>query len=300
MSENLSENFTPLLFTKDWNEEWKELQKERRQVDSAQYWDKRAKTFTTNDAPDSYTSQFLEKADIRGEDHVLDMGCGTGALSVPLGKQGHHVIAADFSQGMLDICQQKLNEAHITTVEQKLMSWEDNWAAFGVGAGSVDVALASRSIATADIKNSLLRLDAVARRRVCVTVTTGSSPRIDERVMTAIGIPNVFGRDAQYVFNILMNEGIKPQVSYIESTRVDTYDSLEDAYGVFSRMAAAQAPKMTEAALRDSLVLLRSWLEDHLQDNPTAGATDEKGTPQKALCLDKPRTNTWAFISWDK
>ena len=34
--------------------------------------------------------------------NVFDMGCGTGALAVPLGLAGHKVVAADFSRGMLD------------------------------------------------------------------------------------------------------------------------------------------------------------------------------------------------------
>ena len=40
-----------------------------------------------------------------------------------------------------------------------------------------DVAIASRSIATADLRDALLRLTEVARRRVCITLATGSPPR---------------------------------------------------------------------------------------------------------------------------
>ena len=226
----MHDEFTPLLTTTDWNEEWKELQKVRRHADDAAFWDKRSATFTTKDAPNLYVEKFLGYADIRPGETVFDMGCGTGALAVPLGEAGHKVVAADFSQGMLDQMQARLNEAGVRTVFPKLMSWEDDWPAFGVREGMTDVAVASRSIATADLRDALLRLTEVARRRVCITLATGSSPRVDERILAAVGLPAVLGRDYLYAFNILAAEGIRAEVRYIDSTRDDTFASPEDAY----------------------------------------------------------------------
>ena len=57
--------FTPLLTTRDWNEEWKELQKARRAADDASHWDKRAATFGSKDAPNPYVERFLKLAAIR-------------------------------------------------------------------------------------------------------------------------------------------------------------------------------------------------------------------------------------------
>ena len=154
----MHDEFTPLLTTTDWNEEWKELQKVRRHADDAAFWDKRSATFTHQDAPNLYVEKFLEYLDILPGETVFDMGCGTGALAVPLGEAGHKVVAADFSQGMLDQMQARLDEAGVRTVFPKLMSWEDDWPAFGVREGMTDVAIASRSIATADLRDALLRL----------------------------------------------------------------------------------------------------------------------------------------------
>lgn len=297
----MSENFTPLLTTHDWNEEWKDLQKTRRRADSSSYWDKRSQTFTTKDFPNPYVVRFLELADIHPDETVFDMGCGTGALSVPLGQGGHKVVAADFSQGMLDRLQETLDAQHIQTVFPKRMSWEGDWASFGVRPGMVDVAVASRSIATADLKDALLRLTDVARRRVCVTLATGSSPRTDERILSAIGLQSMLGRDYLYAFNILANEGLKPTVSYIDSTRADTYDSLEDAYGEFKRMVDdAMGSLISDAELAAAHRRLRTWLDDNLIDNEHAGKPDRKDLPEKRLRLRQPRTVTWAFLAWDR
>ena len=73
----MTESFTPLLTTTDWNAEWMQLQKARRHRDSAVYWNERAKTFTSKDYPNPYVNSFLERAGIAPEESVFDMGCGT-------------------------------------------------------------------------------------------------------------------------------------------------------------------------------------------------------------------------------
>lgn len=295
----MTQNFTPLLSATDWNEEWKRLQIARRKADNSEYWDKRSKTFSTKDAPNAYVDRFLELARIEPGETVFDMGCGTGALSVPLGEEGHKVVAADFSQGMLDAMEAELREKGVTTVFPKLMSWEDDWEAHGVHEGMTDVALASRSIAVSDMKAALMRLTSVARRRVCITLSTGSSPRMDERILADIGVKNQFGNDFLYAFNILVGEGIMPEVAYIKSTRSDTFDSVDEAYDDFSRMtldamADKESPEAAAAVER-----LRTWTDAHLVANPDAGNPDKKGLPQKAFKLDYPRIVTWAFLAWD-
>lgn len=296
----MHDEFTPLLTSMDWNEEWKELQKVRRHADDAAFWDKRSATFTTKDAPNLYVEKFLEYAGIRPGETVFDMGCGTGALAVPLGEAGHKVVAADFSQGMLDQMQSRLDEAGVRTVFPKLMSWEDDWPAFGVREGMTDVAVASRSIATADLRDALLRLTEVARRRVCITLATGSSPRVDERILAAVGLPAVLGRDYLYAFNILAAEGVRAEVRYIDSTRDDTFASPEDAYEKLAAMIDdSSAVRASDTERQRARANLREWLTANLVPNESAGAPDRKGIPQLAWCLAEPRTVTWAFLAWN-
>lgn len=296
----MPEDFAPNPAGFDWNEEWKRLQRHRRRPDDAAYWDGRARTFSTKDAPNPYVERFLELAAIRPGETVLDMGCGTGALAVPLGEAGCRVVAADFSQGMLDVMADELSARGIGSVVPKLLSWSGDWAAAGIPAGSVDVAIASRSIAVDDLREALLRLTDAARRRVCVTLATGSSPRTDERILHAIGLCPLLGNDHVFAFNILSHEGLRPEVAYIDSVRKDTFDDADEAFDVFARMAdgacgtTSPAPEMAAALAR-----LRAWLDENLVENERAGEPDKKGVPEKRLRLREPRIVTWAFLAWN-
>ncbi len=295
-----NKNFLPALTTTDWNAEYQQMQLLRRKTDDAAYWDKRAQTFTTKDAPNTYVEAFLKLAHIKAGESVFDMGCGTGALALPLARAHHPVIAADFSAGMLGQMIEQAQLQNITSLTPLQMSWEDNWTAFGIGENSCDVAIASRSIAVNDLRTALLKLTKVARRRVCITLATGSSPRTDERILREIGLPAVAGKDYLYAFNILAQEGIKSEVSYIESTREYTFNSYDEALEHFSSMVIdATRSFASEREVDQALITLADWLQAELVINETAGHLDKKGVAQGKWRLREPRKVTWAFLAWD-
>ena len=291
----------------DLAEEWRKLDAVRHKPDAQAHWDKRARTYSFHDAPNDYVRSFIQKMQLVGGESVLDMGCGTGSLAVPLAKGGHGVVAADFSEGMLERVRENAAACGVPVMEPAgqgalevpagtvcplQMSWEDDWAQFGLGEGTVDVALASRSIITHDLEDSIRKLSAAARKRVCVTAGTGISPRVDERVAKSMGLNLERHNDALFVFGIASSLGYEPTVSYIHSPRMKTYDSPDEAYySLLKTMEyvgdAAQQVSASTAAAR-----LEDWLAVHLvgEQSPDGG---------QCWHLDKPRDVPWAFISWD-
>ena len=92
-----------------------------------------------------------------------------------------------------------------------------------------------------------------------------------------------------------------PEVSYIESTRSDSFDSANDAYQELARMVEdSTGAFVPEASRRAALERLRDWLDANLVENERAGEADAKGKTAKRLRLREPRSVTWAFISWNK
>ncbi len=294
-----------LLEPIDWNGRWKAFQATRRHADDASYWDERSKTFSSADAPSEYVHQFLHLAAIRPGETVLDMGCGTGALSVPLGQQGHSVVAADFSAGMLEVMKGTLVEKDVASVRPVRMSWEDDWSAYGVGEKSVDVCVASRSMAVADLSAALDKLTATARRRVCVTLATGSSPRMDNRVFRVMGLPEDCAKDYLFAFNMLADKGLYPDVAYIRSVRHNLFASRPDAVERYRKMAAEALEKLGEAQRQQALLRLGAWLDEQLiaaDDEAIRYAQDHGSLPEnhggELLRLRDPQVTTWAFLSW--
>lgn len=298
----MDELFRPLLSNTDWNEEWKALQAVRQHFDDPAVWDERSKTFATKHGSQSaYVARFLELAGIREGETVFDMGCGTGALTCPLARQGTAVIAADFSKGMLDQMRNQLAEDGTTELVNIVqMSWADDWNAYGVGENAADVAFASRSIATDDMQEALLKLTAVAKRRACITLSLGSSPRTDLTLMRAAGLDASFGHDFTYAFNILAANGFAPEVSYIDSPRLESFNSPEEAFQSYAGIVrASTAGQLAEEELQAALARLEEWVHASLTSNEDAGRIDNHGVEEKALKLAEPRHITWAFIAWD-
>lgn len=279
------------LLSTDWNEEWKALQADRRSADDPSFWDKRAKHFKPRETH-PYARDFLKLADIHDGESVLDMGCGGGSLAIPLARQGCSVLACDFSKPMLDVVRESAQYFQVDAlVETKLLAWDEDWNEAGMEPKSVDVALASRSIATADLEGALVKLDGTARRRCCITLVANASPHYDEHVMNAIGASVTRSHDFVYAFNILIGMGRLPEVAYIHSPRRDTFDSLDAGVADFARML--------EGGNEGKLDELRSYIAAHMIENPQAGQPGSKGEPQGRYTLDHVRMVHWAFISWN-
>lgn len=291
------------LLRHDWAAEWSDIESHGDGGDDPAYWNERAKSFPCAGEHSSYVDDFLRLADVRPGESVLDMGCGTGALALPLAQLGHHVIAADFSRGMLDVLSRD-RDSSLKTPDQldlRQLSWSDSWEAAGIRPKSVDVALASRSMVTEDIRGSLGKLSAVARRRVCITMPTEFSPRADASILGEAGIHIESKMSYLYSFVILHQMGYRPELRYIVNERVDTFDSTQDARAHFEKMAlrALEGGAKASCTNAEALERMGAWVESNLIPNPDAGRPGNKRVPQKALKLKSPHLIKWAFISWE-
>ena len=284
----------------DWGEQWAAEQRLLAHDDNPEYWDKRAPKFGTKRGVSPYQVAFVEKLALEPGDTVFDMGCGNGGIAIPLAKAGYRVIARDFSSGMLAELAREAEAAGVADIiDAAQMSWEDDWAAHGITDGMVDVAFASRSVITSDLKASLLNLSRVARKRACVTVSTGATPHVSCDILRMLGATKVNVRDAVYTFNILVQAGYNPEVSYITSTRYDAYDSPEDALAAMERMVEAGAAYISAEDLATCRANLPAWLEANLVPNENAGTRNSRNEVEGPWRLAVAREVTWAFISWD-
>jgi ubiquinone/menaquinone biosynthesis C-methylase UbiE len=84
----------------------------------------------------------LAAARTRPGDQVIDLGCGTGQLSLPLAERGARVLAVDVSPAMVMRLEAKAREHSLPGVEGLAMPIEN----LSLPAGSVDLAVTSYAL----------------------------------------------------------------------------------------------------------------------------------------------------------
>ena len=268
---------------KDWNAEWMRLSDRREADHDAAFWDRRARDFRGGDEASPYVAGFIEHMRLRPGESVLDVGCGSGALALPLARAGHEVVAVDFSAGMLDVLRRHADADGLHTVRTIHAGWDDDWRAAGVDVA--DVAIASRSLDVRDLHAALKKLDTFARRRVCVTLPADGLFYPQLLAHAAVGRACVKRGGPDTAVNVLRQMGIAAEVAMLEHVSSSRYESREAALQSLRRVVAPVDEREESA--------LQSYAARHLVE--TAGA-DGRGEWR----LEPEIAVRWALLAWDK
>ncbi|MCL1847530.1 MAG: methyltransferase domain-containing protein [Coriobacteriia bacterium] len=218
------------LLGTDWRQAWRELHCVRTEPVDVQVWDGRAREFAENAGVSAYADTFLAYLGLAPGQSVLDMGCGSGTLAIPLARLSHEVFAVDFSQGMLDALQRAAAREGLTTIRPALLDlntpWSQ-WEAVGITEDCVDVVFASRSTMVEDIWAAFEKFERAARQKVAVTLVTEFSPRGTKRMGESIagGLPYL--PDFIYAVNVLLQMGRYPRLRYIDCDKTDEQGTLQ-------------------------------------------------------------------------
>ena len=262
----------------DWNRAWQaQLARRGLRKRDARYWDGRAPSFAKAVSETDFSDRFLAILKPQPSWTVLDMGCGSGALAIPLAKRVRSVTAVDFSGEMLAVLRDQCAAESLANVATIQGSWEQDWGQLGIGA--CDVAIACRSLVVEDLRAALLKLDAAARKGAYIVTVVGDGPH-DRRLFEAVGRPLIPSPDYIYTYNLLYQMGICANVAFIEEIRNRSYDSPEQA--------AASLRWMVEDLTGPEEAKLGAFLKKQLVFRDGSWR----------LCYDKEIR--WAVIWWEK
>jgi SAM-dependent methyltransferase len=260
----------------DWNHVWQALRERKGfKKRNSQFWDSRSSSFAEGVLETQYADAFLDLMKPLPEWSVLDMGCGSGTLAIPLARTVLAVTAVDFSPGMLDVVRSWCDSEKIVNMTTIQASWEDDWEAMGIG--SYDVAIASRSMVAHDLRASIEKLNNVARKRVYISTIVGYGP-YDKSLFDAIGRPLRKTPDYIYTYNLLYQMGIYGNVNFIKEKRERAFADIDHA--------ATALRWMIGDLSKDELVKLRTYLKN--SDTSVSN------------CLHHSYEITWAVIWWEK
>lgn len=262
----------------DWNEAWK-MQRSQKTVikRDVNFWDNKAHDFFKKPWDSNYPDDFLKIMEPKRCWTVLDMGCGSGALAIPLAKYVRGITAVDFSPGMLGLLEEQCRTKEIDNIAVIKASWEDNWRSKGIG--SYDAVVASRCLVVDDLRKAITKLHNAARERVYISTIVGDGPH-DRGMYEAVGRRLTPGPDYIYTYNLLYQMGIYAHLSFIKDHRQESFQDIDAAFRYYD--------KFLGALTKSEKAKLRRYLEDQLVARSGKWVFKYK------------RATRWAVMWWEK
>ncbi len=262
----------------DWNDVWKkESAKSSVKKRDVTFWNEKARNFSKKPWESNYSEDFLKIMEPRRCWTVLDMACGTGALTIPLARYVRRITAVDFSPRMLEVLEEQCRVEGIENVRTINASWEDDWSSRGID--EHDVVIASRCLVVDDLRKAVMKLNGAARERVYISTIVGDGPH-DRMIYEAVGRRLTPGPDYICTYNLLHQLGIYANLFIIKDIRTESFRDNDEALAYYEHFLG----KLTKGEKED----LRKYLQRHLV--PKNGR----------WVLDYRSATRWAVMWWDK
>jgi len=161
----------------DWDALWEQqMAQVSFKGEGAAFWDKRARDYDNDAHGGAYIDELLRRIDISPEQSLLDVGCGTGALAVPVSRRCYHVTGVDWSPAMLAKLAENADRAGAKNITTVCLDWPG--ARVGTDIHPHDVVIASRSLPMGNLRQSLTLMDKAASRRCYLTWIVGADPKV--------------------------------------------------------------------------------------------------------------------------
>lgn len=109
----------------------------------------------------------LAGLDLRPEYLVLDIGSGPGTLAIPIARKVRHVTAVEPGAGMAAVLMEQCDTEGLANVTCVKKMWEDIDPDRDLD-GKYDIVIAALALTMADIREAVLKMDAVSKKYVCL------------------------------------------------------------------------------------------------------------------------------------
>ena len=188
---------------------------------------------------------------------ILDIGAGPGTLAVPLALMGCRVTTVEPSAPMGAAMEKYRRTVNAPPIREIRSRWED---VSPEEAGVHDVVVASRSLIMGDIRSSLLKMDAAARRAVHLYwfISSPSASGGNVELWPALhGEPYYGEANADVLWNVLCQLGIYANVKVDARDRVRRYSGFDEVkQDFYSRLFVKEdwQREIVDAFLRDRAV----------------------------------------------
>jgi ubiquinone/menaquinone biosynthesis C-methylase UbiE len=200
------------------------LATQRTELYNPSYWDKESNVLDENSTHwVELTKKQLKTLPLNSEVTVLDVGAGTGRMTLPMAKRARHVTALEPSEKMLKVLHENAKKQGISNIHYVNTSLED----FKIIACSYDFVVASFSLFMFDIKNAIKKMNAIASKGVYLFLS--ASPWLDEAMQKALNADYNSWSDFIFIYNILYESGIAANVEVWNYELKQSFADLDSA-----------------------------------------------------------------------
>ena len=245
----------------DWAQLWEQGMRESSWMDDIaqqansvnKYWDDQSPQY--NRGHDAYRSPVVDRLEkyIDTTTIVLDIGAGTGALTIPLAKKVKNVVSIEPSAGMLDYLKNAAIKENLENIEFINNTWEDAKIL-----GQYDIVVCSHALYfITDMKKSLQRMiDATGKHLFLIIGIHESNDRYGDIWKIIKGTSYKPGPDYINIYNLLREMGWYPEVKIIRTTM--ECSDLDEAV----KLATSHFDELDILAKKDAI---RSYISQYIR-----------------------------------
>jgi SAM-dependent methyltransferase len=193
---------------------------------AVEYWDRRAQTSDCSSRNSTYPQEVIGRMALRPEYSVLDVGCGCGALAIPLARKVKQVTALDISPVRLAKLQRSAAASGLTNISAVNQDW--NLVSIGKEINRSDVVLSSRFVhpLLSETLHKILRAAKLASYIVWRATPTDD---LEVEIAEAMGKSHPVYPDYVVIQRMLQRMGAYARVEIFETADQEKYTCLEEA-----------------------------------------------------------------------
>jgi SAM-dependent methyltransferase len=194
----------------------------------ARIWDRAMR----GNGESGYVDELLSSMNLSRDMTVLDVGCGSGIVAIPMTRHVRWVTAIDSASAMID-----LTRAYAVRAEaHNLSAINKDWLRVEIGKDIEphDIALASRSLQTGELRKYLSLLDKSARKQCFITWGAGARED-DAEICDVLGIEYKTPSSYMIIYNLLYEMGILADVEIHSKPVTRWYRDVDEAVSFLLR-----------------------------------------------------------------
>lgn len=184
---------------------------------------------------------------------ILDIGCGTGTLGIPLAYKASKITALDLSQPMLDIFS---HDAKILNLDDKIDIITSSWDDFELNQ-TYDISIASMTPAVSSMEHFDKYIESTSGYGIFVGWGDYKNNDIVDILIAKHNASKskTFGQTKKFIEHLLSNN-IHHTLSYFETSWSDDY-GVDDAFEYCISHLERFGIKANEAIIKDTLSAVR-------------------------------------------